>query len=273
MARCVRCGKGGLFFKVNSSGLCAECELAQAKKDAEERQRKAQEEERIRREEAKPFVPPTSTNTGCQLVYRYDEVALYVPDECKVLAASTKFKTLLRLVHEPANTYDPKAVMVTIDQSGSKIGYINKGKLQDMSNDFLSRDDAVFASMNRPADGKYTIALYFYMAIDEFMERAKRKYTCKEFTLTGNTNEEMQDNIGLLSIGEKVDFTYDYDKNKHLASAGYGDIGYAPASATSIDLANNAHVFVSKLTERDSGKMAVSVFAVEGFTPGSFGQR
>lgn len=270
MAKCARCSKGGWFFKVNSYGLCADCELERSRETAAERERKAREEEHRRQEEAKPFEPPPNTNTGCQLVYRYDSVNIYVPDDGKQAAAGVKYKTLLRLEQEPLNQYDPKAVKVTLDAGGAKIGYLYKGKLQDMANDFMDRDGAVFASMNRPEAGKYTIGLYFYMDLDEFKARAKAKYTCTEFTLTANANEEMQDNINLLAVGEAVDFCYEYDKGKYLASAGYGDIGFTPASADKIDFDSVPHAFVSKLIERESGKMAVSVMVVEGFSPGRF---
>jgi hypothetical protein len=37
MAKCNKCGKGGLFFKINSNGICKECERI-VRLQAEERQ-------------------------------------------------------------------------------------------------------------------------------------------------------------------------------------------------------------------------------------------
>lgn len=268
MAKCARCGKGGWFFKVNAYGLCADCDLTRVKEEAAERERRAHEEERRRQEEAKPFDPPKAGILGEQLVYAYDDVEIYVPDECRKSADLVKRKTELELKLEPENPYDGGAVSVYA--GGKKIGYLYKNKLQSMAYDYIKRRDTVVAVMGQKLSEKFVIGLYFYLGIDEFTEKAKKKFKCSEYTLTGNTNEEMQDALNCTSVGEPVDFSYDYDKEKYSVSAGYADIGFMPSSASKVNLDECPYGFVSKLVERDSGKMSVSVMVVEGFTPGRF---
>jgi hypothetical protein len=46
MARCKRCGKGGLFFKINADGICNDCERIEGL-EAEEKQLKSRIERLI----------------------------------------------------------------------------------------------------------------------------------------------------------------------------------------------------------------------------------
>jgi hypothetical protein len=268
MARCTRCGNGGLFRRMNIYGLCDDCELARVREEAADRERREREEARRREEEAAPFRPEFNYGTGELLAYSYDDVGIFVPDDCKAAADRARRKTELELKLEPTNTHDPGAVAVYARHG--KIGYLYRGKLQDMARDFLKKHDTVLAAMGERTADEQRIGLYFYLARHEFIARVKKKYTCHEFTLTGNTNAEMQDAVGGVSEGDPVKFWYDEDKGKCEVSAGGWGIGYLPTSANKIDF-NNYPIpfgFVTETIERDSGKCTAKVMAIEKFEPG-----
>lgn len=49
MAKCKKCGKGGLFFKVNKDGLCKKCELAEIEAQIAEKEKLLAQQEEIQR--------------------------------------------------------------------------------------------------------------------------------------------------------------------------------------------------------------------------------
>lgn len=191
---------------------------------------------------------------GYQLKYDYDDVKIAGTTHYDTSAATVG--EALDLVAEPDNEYDANAVAIM--QHGIKLGHIYKGKLQDMYHDFTMRGDVVRAVLASKAGDALTMLLGFYVeqptALEEFESKG---YPSKSYRLTGNKNQEMQDTIGLLDVGEAVTVLYDVDKEKYSATA-IDEIGYFPKSADEV-LEGDCEAFVSSIDEDDNGKYNVTV--------------
>ena len=79
---------------------------------------------------------------GYKLKYQYDDVKLAISEnfDCFKFGDEVIFKP------EPENVYDDNAVAVYVDSGVNglvKIGYLFRGKLQDMFHDFINNDNAV----------------------------------------------------------------------------------------------------------------------------------
>lgn len=101
------------------------------------------------------------------IAYRYKNVGVFVlhtdvfGHPALVEGASVTFR------QEPENTYDHNAVAVVIGRK--RIGYLYRGKLQDMANDWLERGDTVCGRVVRVDPNIYDaknnavkINMYFY---------------------------------------------------------------------------------------------------------------
>lgn len=63
------------------------------------------------------------------------------------------------LIQEPENDYDQNAVAVC--REGSRFGYLYRGRMQSMVNDYIRRGDNVSASVSSVSDGKVNINIDF----------------------------------------------------------------------------------------------------------------
>lgn len=130
---------------------------------------------------------------------------------------------------EPENEYDKKAVAIFLDEA--KVGYVYKGKIQDMLNDWIKRDDffrGYINKINKP-ENFVTYKIAFYKNKDTFEH--------KTFSLvkTGKKIDEdtkRSDNLKLLSEGDAVSVDYDsYDDCYVVYNGYYEEIGELPSSA------------------------------------------
>ncbi len=95
---------------------------------------------------------------GRYIAYHYDDVQIASRDRYAdiPLAAGDR----LKFVPEPDNQFDAEAV--AIYKGTDKVGYMYRGRLQDMAHDFLKRGDAVAGVVVSDDFGKavYKIAYY-----------------------------------------------------------------------------------------------------------------
>ncbi len=101
------------------------------------------------------------------IAYRYKNVGVFVLYTDVFNHPALVEGAIVSLRQEPENTYDHRAVAVVIGRK--RIGYLFKGKLQDMANDWLDRGDAVSGRVVRVDPEAYDakmnavrINLYFY---------------------------------------------------------------------------------------------------------------
>lgn len=191
--------------------------------------------------------------SGTPLAYKYDDVRIYVPDDVALDPSALTPGTQVDLIAEPENTYDPHAVAVSV--GGTKIGYLLKGRIQDMANDFHAQSLPVFAQVySASVESKdVMLRICFYRGKPKSTASTKR-----EFRLTGNRGREMQENIEASSVGDEVTFFFDPDKAKYMAST-VDDIGYLPASAEKFFEGGNPRGVVSRIEIDSNGKYIIYV--------------
>lgn len=78
--------------------------------------------------------------------YHFDHVALCVIKGEEPDFDQMPIGTCLFFEYEPDNQFDHKAVKVSME-GGKKVGYLYRGKLRDMTLDFLCRDEAVLGQV------------------------------------------------------------------------------------------------------------------------------
>lgn len=207
------------------------------------------------------------TYMGEALAYDYDKVGIYTPPNLKAGLPDLQPGIELTICKEPENTYDSNAVKFVYD--GHTVGYINKGRLQDMLNDWLRLNNPVIARFTDYAsNGNLLIDIAFYRGSvssgsnysDDFEDDdVDEDLTCFDFCLQGNKNTTMQEAIYYCSEGDAVSASYDYDKEKYEAYCG-DCIGYFPKKANSIfDNDESLEGEIISISEDDNGKYKVIV--------------
>lgn len=189
---------------------------------------------------------------GHKRKYVYQDVRIYTPALTEALAERVAGQ-VVTLRQEPENTYDPNAVAVW--HAESKIGYLYKGKLQDMANDYLRREDPIFAAASRVKIDEDQVNVELCLA---FYPTRRATGTTKRFKLSGNTGAERQEQIGFADEGDLVEYSYDFDKEKYEAICNGDSIGFFPKSANEL-LEDDASVVVAQVEENDQGKWVVYV--------------
>lgn len=82
---------------------------------------------------------------GYTLKYHYKDVEVsswdYIHDDIKI-------GNKVVLIQEPSNEVDNKAVLLIFVPQRRKFGYLFRGKLQDMANDYINRGDKIVARLS-----------------------------------------------------------------------------------------------------------------------------
>ena len=171
------------------------------------------------------FIPSRPTfakvEEGKQLKYSYEDVELYTLPEQMPDFSKVKLYGFVDFMQEPENTYDPNAVYVM--QDGIKLGYLYKGTLQNMVNDFIHKGDKVIGFVSRidKQNHKFQIDMGFYKPVQ----------ILSKVTLVGNRKEEVQSNLIGCYEGDAVMIEYDVLEETYNVLSDCGDfIGKLPKS-------------------------------------------
>ena len=193
---------------------------------------------------------------GMVLAYQYHDVGVALFQNSELPASSLHVGDMVFIRQDKDNPYDQNAVSIIFDSK--KLGYLYKGRLQDMANDWINKDLEMWSyiSLVDIPNKKINIAIGFYKE-GKYLSLKKSGMPCKKYRLTGNRNEEMQSNILLCSVGDEVTFFYDDEKEKNLVSAEY-EVGYLPASANSL-VENYAPAYIDSIDTDDNDKYVVTI--------------
>ena len=82
---------------------------------------------------------------GYTLKYHYKDVEVTSWDS---IPKDVKIGNRVVLIQEPTNEADDKAVLLMFVPQRRKFGYLYRGKMQDMANDYLNRGDKVVARLS-----------------------------------------------------------------------------------------------------------------------------
>lgn len=190
---------------------------------------------------------------GKALKYSYEAHLVMLPDVCGVADLIGKTGKSLDIVLEPENEYDSRAVALYLE--GKKIGYVHKGRLQDMIHDWLERGDKMLCCLKRLTAEDAYFLIGFYKDLDYFKGRT--------FKLIGVTKKDGEGisrarNAEVLSPGDSVWVFVDDDK--YIVTDGPLDFGELPKAA--IEYAEGASRIVGKVEEcdfDDNGKPEIYV--------------
>ncbi len=128
----------------------------------------------------------------------------------------------IKFVPEPKNEYDEKAIAIYLGEN--KIGYVNKGLVQDMIHDYTKKRWKFVGHINKYSisDRRITYKIGFYVPFDQFEERS---FSLKKIT------GDRKDNISTLDEGDGISVDYEsVDDCFIVYNDAYEDIGVAPKS-------------------------------------------
>ena len=91
----------------------------------------------------------TIPDEGYYLKYHYTDVEVcWFLDKFYVPKGGIKAGNRVIFVQEPTNPYDAKAVLLMFVPQRAPFGYLHRGRLQDMVNDYINRGDKVTARVS-----------------------------------------------------------------------------------------------------------------------------
>ena len=106
----------------------------------------AEEKDKLLRAKRKPFLKEIiKDGITYELAYRYNDVWIVGTEyiDNKAILESIDIGDTLILKHEPENTYDPNAIAFYKEEY--KIGYVKKGRFQEMIHDFTKRNEPILS--------------------------------------------------------------------------------------------------------------------------------
>ena len=165
---------------------------------------------------------------------------------------------------EPDNEHDKNAVAVYLNDI--KVGYLYRGRTQDMVNDWISRDMPFWSYVNKidTINNKATIKIGFYRSLSEL--------AMKKFRLTRITKKADEfgssrcDNVGCCSEGDLVEYTTSFDSDNYIITDECGEeLGELGAKAVEfIDEHEDSIKFmrINNIEDTDSGgyKADIEIF-------------
>lgn len=159
-------------------------------------------------------------------------------------------------VPEPTNEYDAKAIKI---MAGSQLlGYVYRGKMQDMLHDFMIQGSPIYGVISSvlPEEKKVKYNIGFYrdfmsVFIEEPLATGR---------LSASSGEEAQDNILLCEENDEVFVDYNYEKERYEVSV-MGYIGNLPKKLEAY--AETATFKIDEIGMTDSDKYYVVVAAYE----------
>lgn len=156
MAKCGRCGRKGLFLKLDSSGHCSDCASLIARMKQEESARKKQ-------------TPPRKTLfdisfPGETLRYKYTDVQLETP-----VIYPESILCVGRVCGFFRMEKDSDHIEVTISHRDDNllIGFLPSGKLSGMAGDWFDRSWTSGGQVSSIKDGNIYIDMAFWTPDDE----------------------------------------------------------------------------------------------------------
>ena len=164
------------------------------------------------------FAPCPDFISDMKKKYEYTNVGIYSSSDNPTY--TSKINAYVSFKQEPENKYDNNAVAVIYKEK--KIGYLYKGKLQDMVNDYINRNFTIIAKF----DTESTLCIAFY----RHLSNLKKEYDSFIISLTKLSKKDCFDskrseNLELCSAGDDVELMYDYESERYIAICNGSEIG------------------------------------------------
>lgn len=194
------------------------------------------------------------------LAYSYEE-GLAFADTSVLTGNGGKVITFKQ---EPENEYDKNAVAVYLNDI--KVGYLYRGKTQDMVNDWIRRNNPFWGYVNKidTVNNKATIKIGFYKSLDEL---SMKKYRLTRITKKADDfGNSRCDNVAGCSDGDIVEYTTSFDSDNYVITDECGEeLGEVGAKAVEfIDEHEDSIKFmrINNIEDTDSGgyKADIEIF-------------
>ncbi len=210
--------------------------------------------------EKKPEKLPESIR-GYVASYRYTEVGIFIPKDETFDVEGFEPGAILTLVQDPENPHDNRAVGLKLRKR--LVGYLYRGKLQDMANDWIGKKMPLRAQLTACMRdrNRAEVTLVFY-GLRQYEKHLSKYPDAKQYRLIGTKKAEFQENLSLCECGEYCTLDYDVDSGKYLVAADL-EIGYLPSSAANLierDGEDAYDIFISDIFDNDNGALAVRVY-------------
>lgn len=194
-------------------------------------------------EDRKTVTIPERVN-GKQAHYRYSKVVLtdVAPDPESVRLGE---QLILRQIGD----------RVSVMQDDREIGKLPDNRLAGMVRDWQRNMDPILAMAFHADNAKRELFVYLVFYEDVLAKMIARRE--KPILVRGSGNEDAQDAIGLLGVGDVVAISYNEEKQRYDVSSGLHDIGYFKAEDD--DLGELA--VIAEITENEeTGRFTIRIF-------------
>lgn len=188
---------------------------------------------------------------GKKIKYHYDRVRVFTPKELGIEFEKINPGDVVTIKPDPQNPHDPKAVMVVHPTMGN-IGYLNKCKIYEMTNDYLRVGCPIYAHIDSVDDDEQKLTLFMAFYGSTLGIRSK------VYKLVGTGYDEAQDAILGLDVDDALDIEYDVEKDKYEVYNMGDRIGYLPKAAHEI-AEDKDECFVATLDINDDGNTDVYI--------------
>lgn len=161
---------------------------------------------------------------GKKAKYFYNQVKVFTPKDLAVDFVHMDPGVDIQLKQEPENAYDGEAVAVYT--AGTKLGYLYKGKIKDMVNDYIGRGWPILGCVDMIDDdeGVCAVTLVFYTE--------EKHEVLGVYKLAGTGGAKAQDEIMTLAEGDILTVVEDYEKGRYDVLNFMGEkVGYLPKTA------------------------------------------
>lgn len=161
------------------------------------------------------------------LSYKYEESLCLFAGASAVIAGNGG--QALTFKQEPENPHDEKAVAVYLNDI--KIGYIYRGLIQDMFNDYTNRGWIVMGYLNKysVAEEKATYKIGFYKPLEKFKSK---KFSLTKIRKKIDDGISREDHLAACSEGDSITVEYSgFDEGYVVFDDMYNEIGELPKSA------------------------------------------
>lgn len=222
-------------------------------------------------QEPKPSPANTPPREINGMVQRYSYTQVYVVGmqylQEKTGLDLAKRGDRVNLLWEKDNAHDSTAISV-VDVEGRKLGYLSKeNKIKEMAYDWITRGKPIYATLSFAEHEKLHLSLTFYgepkielNGEARFRQLEASKSKKKTLKLTGNKNDEMQDNLSQCSTFDSVDIDYDVETDKMVVYSGSEPIGFLSKSVEEFyDDNDDIEAFISEIEEDEDGKYSAKV--------------
>jgi hypothetical protein len=190
---------------------------------------------------------PENVGKRAYLYYYYPDVYIIGTDFIKDKSGidSLKQSHQLSFKQEPDNAVDANAVLF-VDENDCPIGYINKGRLHDMINDYISRGDIVIAIVKDVESLLVEVGFYKFEPY-------------KLIVSVNSSKNKYQDNLSSCSEYDEVKLVEDYETEKTIVM---NDVGEELGVVSNDDIVD-CRAYIHSYDYTDSGKMKIKIAVQE----------